>query len=208
MLRVGLTGGIGSGKSAVSARLSTLGATIIDADALAREVVARGTEGLAEIVATFGDGVLAADGSLDRPGLGRLVFGDEAALQKLNAITHPRVGRLMIAAVKAAEDRGDAAIVYDVPLLVESKLQDGYDAIVVVECPREIRLERLEKRGLPRAEAEARMAAQASDEQRRAVATVVLDNGGTLAALHEQVDRAWADLLARPDPAQAQASGA
>lgn len=197
MLRVGLTGGIGSGKSAVSARLATLGATIIDADALAREVVAPGTEGLAEIVATFGDGVLAADGTLDRPGLGRLVFGDEEKLKQLNAITHPRVGRLMMDAVKAAEERGDAAIVYDVPLLVESKLQDGYGVVIVVECPREIRLERLERRGLPRAEAEARMAAQATDEERRAVATIVLDNSGTLDELHAQVDRVWPELLAR-----------
>jgi dephospho-CoA kinase len=197
VLRVGLTGGIGSGKSAVAARLGELGATIIDADALAREVVAPGTQGLAEIVATFGPEVLTPDGSLDRPGLGRLVFGDEDALTKLNAITHPKVGALMIAAVKEAEERGDAAIVYDVPLLVESKLQEGYDAIIVVECPREIRLERLEKRGLPRAEAEARMAAQATDEERRAVATVVLDNSGTLDELNAQVDRAWAELLAR-----------
>jgi len=197
VLRVGLTGGIGSGKSAVSARLATLGATIIDADALAREVVAPGTDGLAEIVATFGNGVLAADGTLDRPGLGRIVFGDEEKLKQLNAITHPRVGRLMMDAVKAAEARGDAAIVYDVPLLVESKLQDGYGVVIVVECPREIRLERLEKRGLPRAEAEARMAAQATDEQRRAVATIVLDNSGTLDDLHAQVDRAWPELLAR-----------
>ena len=200
MLRVGLTGGIGSGKSAVSSRLATLGATIIDADALARDVVAPGTEGLAEIVAAFGDGVLAADGTLDRPRLGRVVFGDEAKLQQLNAITHPRVGKLMMDAVKAAEERGDAAIVYDVPLLVESKLQAGYQTIIVVECPREIRLDRLEKRGLPRAEAEARMAAQATDEERRAVATVVLDNSGTLEQLYEQVDRAWSDLLA-PAPA-------
>lgn len=197
MLRVGLTGGIGSGKSAVAARLGELGATIIDADALARDVVAPGTPGLAEIVATFGAEVLARDGSLDRPGLGRLVFGDEDALRKLNAITHPKVGALMIAAVKEAEARGDAAIVYDVPLLVESKLQEGYDAIIVVECPRELRLERLEKRGLPRAEAEARMATQATDEERRAVATVVLDNSGTLDELNAQVDRAWAELLAR-----------
>jgi dephospho-CoA kinase len=196
VLRVGLTGGIGAGKSAAAARLRELGATVVDADALARDVVAPGTDGLADVVAAFGPGILAADGSLDRPALASIVFTDDAQRRRLEAITHPRVGARMGELLAMAEASGAPAVVYDVPLLVETNQAAGYDAVLVVEAPRELRLTRLERRGVDRAEAQRRMAMQADDAARRAVATVVLDNAGSLAQLHDQVDRAWAQLLA------------
>lgn len=193
MLRIGLTGGIGSGKSTVAIRLAELGATVIDADALAREVVAVGTPGLEQVVERFGAEVLASDGSLDRPKLGRIVFADPAALADLNSIVHPlvaaRTGELM------ADVAGDGVVVYDVPLLVENELQDGFDKVIVVEAPLQVRLERLERRGLGEAEARERIAHQASDEQRRAVASVVIDNGGTVDSLRAAVDEAWHRLM-------------
>lgn len=199
MLRVGLTGGIGSGKSAVSARLAEHGAVIIDADALARDVVARGTAGLAAVVEAFGPGVLRPDGSLDREGLGRIVFADPAARRRLEGITHPLIREET--ARRFSSLPADAIVVHDIPLLVEAGMAGGYDVVVVVEAPRELRLQRLEARGLPRAQAEARMANQADDAARRAVADVVLDNSGTLADLHAQVDALWQDLVARRDAA-------
>ena len=196
MKRVGLTGGIGSGKSAVARLLSEHGAVIVDADALAREVVAPGTPGLAEIVETFGTGVLAADGSLDRPGLGRIVFVDEAALRKLEAITHPRISAESGRLIAEAEAAGSPVLIHDIPLLVENGLPETFDSVIVVEAPDEVRLTRLEERGLPREEALGRMRAQATNEQRRAVATYLIDNGGSLADLRTRVDEVWAELTA------------
>jgi dephospho-CoA kinase len=190
--RIGLTGGIGSGKSTVARRLAELGAVVIDADAIAREVVAVGTPGLSAVAERFGVDVLAPDGSLDRPKLGRLVFSDPSALAALNAIVHPlvaaRTGELM------AEVPAGGVVVYDVPLLVENELQDDYDAVIVVEAPLDVRLARLARRGLSGQEALERMAHQADDEKRRAVASVVLDNSGSIERLRQQVDAAWSVL--------------
>ena len=199
MLTVGLTGGIGSGKSEVSRRLRDLGAVVIDADAVAREVVEPGTPGLAAVVKEFGDGVLLADETLDREGLGRIVFGDPAKLAALNAIVHPLVGE-RIGAMIADVERGspDAIVVYDVPLLVENHLQDGYDVVLVVAAGVETQLHRLvEQRGMSREDAQARIAAQAPLSAKLAVADIVIDNDGELAALDARVKEVWADLRAR-----------
>ncbi|MEU5905729.1 dephospho-CoA kinase [Micromonospora sp. NPDC047467] len=194
MLRVGLTGGIGSGKSAVAARLVELGAVLIDADRVAREVVAPGTEGLAEIVAAFSERVLDADGALDRAALGAVVFADEAARRRLEAITHPRV-RARTAELMAAA-APDAIVVNDVPLLVEVGLAPTYHLVVVVQTAVATRLERLTRnRGMDRAEAERRIAAQTDDARRRAAADVVLTNDASLAALHAAVDALWRQRL-------------
>ncbi|EEP70809.1 conserved hypothetical protein [Micromonospora sp. ATCC 39149] len=194
MLMVGLTGGIGSGKSAVAARLAGLGAVVIDSDRIAREVVAVGSAGLAEIVAAFGDTVLGPDGALDRAALGGVVFADEAARRRLEAITHPRV-RARTAELAAAA-APDAVVVNDVPLLVEVGLAPTYHLVVVVQTEVVTRLARLARdRGMTRAEAERRIAAQADDARRRAVADVVLRNDGTLDELHAEVDRLWRDRL-------------
>lgn len=199
-MRVGLTGGVGSGKSTVAALLAARGAVIIDADAIAREVVEPGTPGLQAIVERFGTDVLAPDGSLDRPKLASVVFADEAARADLNMIVHPLVGRRSAELMAAAP--ADAVVVYDVPLLVEGNLAAGFDVVVVVEASEQTRLERLEGRGLPEAEARARMAAQASDEQRRAVAHEIVNNDGTLEALETEIDLVWQRLSARKDAAQ------
>lgn len=193
-MKVGLTGGIGTGKSTVAALLAQRGAMVIDADALAREVVAPGTSGLAAVIARFGAGVRGADGSLDRAKLGQLVFSDPAALQDLNAIVHPLVAQRT--AELMAQAPADAIVVYDVPLLVENHLEGAYDAVVVVEAPLETRLLRLHERGMAADDARSRIGSQASDEERRAVASIVIDNGGTRADLQAQVDRTWAALLA------------
>jgi dephospho-CoA kinase len=192
VLKVGLTGGIGSGKSAVARLLAEHGAAIIDADVLAREVVAPGTPGLAEIVAAFGDEVLLHDGSLDRPALGRIVFADPEQRRRLEKITHPLIGEETFRRMDALSDH--AVVVHDVPLLAEGRMEGLYDCVLVVEAPREVRLARLEKRGLAREEAEGRMATQATDEQRRAIATYVLDNSGSLDDLRRQVDEVWVKL--------------
>ncbi|MET8122120.1 dephospho-CoA kinase [Micromonospora sp. NPDC005291] len=190
MLRVGLTGGIGSGKSAVAARLVERGAVLIDADRVAREVVAPGTEGLAEITAAFSDAVLDADGALDRAALGAVVFADETARRRLEAITHPRI-RARTAELTAAA-APDAIVVNDVPLLVEVGLAPTYHLVIVVQTAVTTRLERLARdRGMGRAEAERRIAAQADDARRRAAADVVLTNDESLAALHDAVDALW-----------------
>lgn len=193
MLRIGLTGGIGSGKSTAAARFAELGAVVIDADALAREVVEAGTPGLDRIIARFGNELLRPDGSLDRPKLGRLVFDDPAALADLNAIVHPLVAERRAELMAAAGP--DAVVVSDVPLLVETGMAGDFDAVVVVEAPLELRLVRLALRGLAEDEARARIGRQASDEQRRAVATVLLDNSGSRAELDRQVDAAWRRLV-------------
>ncbi|MEU1400019.1 dephospho-CoA kinase [Micromonospora zamorensis] len=194
MLRVGLTGGIGSGKSAVAARLAERGAVLIDADQVAREVVAPGTEGLAEIVAAFSDAVLDDDGALDRVALGAVVFADEQARRRLESITHPRV-RARTAELAAAAAPG-AIVVNDVPLLVEVGLAPTYHLVIVVQTAVTTRLERLARdRGMDRAEAERRIAAQADDARRRAAADVVLTNDGSLADLHDAVDDLWRQRL-------------
>ncbi|MBA2414478.1 MAG: dephospho-CoA kinase [Geodermatophilaceae bacterium] len=192
---VGLTGGIGAGKSAVAARLAEHGALVVDADVVAREVVAPGTEGLAAVVAAFGSGVLADDGSLDRQRLGALIFADDEARARLNAIVHPLVSQR--SAELAADAPHEAVVVHDVPLLVENALAPAYDVVVVVLADENARIQRLrDTRGMREEEARARMAAQTTDDQRRAVADAVLDNSGTLADLHRQVDDLWRDRLA------------
>ncbi len=163
----------------------------IDADKIAREVVEPGTDGFAEVVARFGDDVV-TDGRLDRPALAKVVFADEAARRDLNAIVHPRVGARTAQLTAAAGD--DAIVVYDVPLLVESDMAAGFDRVVIVEAPTQLRLERLAGRGMTEDDARARMASQATDEQRRAVADEVIVNDGSRAALAQQVDAVWQRL--------------
>jgi dephospho-CoA kinase len=194
VLRIGLTGGIGSGKSTVSALLAARGAVIVDADRIAREVVEPGTPGLARIVEAFGEPVLAADGSLDRAALAAVVFADPEARRQLDGIVHPLV-RARAAELAAAAPPG-AVVVNDVPLLVETGQASSYDLVLVVEADPATRVSRLVQRGLTAADARSRMAVQASDEQRRAVADVVLDNSGTAEQLAEQVDRFWAERVA------------
>ena len=199
-MQIGLTGGIGSGKSTAAGRFAELGALVIDADALAREVVEPGTEGLAAVVAEFGEQVLDGAGRLDRPALARVVFGDDAARGRLNAILHPRI-RARAAELIAAAPPG-TVVVQDVPLLVETGQSGPYDLVVVVEAPDELRLRRLGRdRGMPAEEVRARMAAQATDEQRRAAADVVLVNDGTPEDLRAKVDALWAERIASaPSP--------
>ncbi|MDQ2815715.1 MAG: dephospho-CoA kinase [Actinomycetota bacterium] len=199
MLRVGLTGGIGSGKSEVSRRLTSHGAVLIDADVAARQVVVPGSPGLAQVVAAFGDGVLRPDGSLDRPRLGAIVFGDPRLREKLNAIIHPLVRQWMDAAertaVQAAPPPGPV-VVHDVPLLAESRGKGDFDRVIVVDVPPGLQVERLvSQRDMTPDQARARMAAQASREQRLAVADVVIDNSGSLADLDRRVTEVWADLV-------------
>ncbi len=192
---VGLTGGIGAGKSAVAARLAELGAIVIDADKLAREVVQPGTDGLAEVAAAFGAEVLAPDGSLDRPALGRVVFGDAEKRRRLEGIIHPRVRARTAELVSAAGEH--AVVVNDVPLLVEAGLAPGFTVVIVVLADEEIRLRRLmNDRGMSASDARERIAAQATDEQRRAVADVVIVNDGTLDELRARVDEVWATTFA------------
>ncbi|WFE42726.1 dephospho-CoA kinase [Micromonospora sp. WMMD998] len=194
MLKVGLTGGIGSGKSAVASRLAALGAVVVDSDRIAREVVAPGTEGLAEVVAAFSDRVLGPDGALDRAALGAVVFGDGTARRRLETITHPRVRARAAELVAAAP--ADAVVVNDVPLLVEVGLAPTYHLVLVVQTAAPTRLARLSRdRGMDPAEARRRIAAQADDAARRAVADVLLTNDGPLADLHGAVDALWRDRL-------------
>jgi dephospho-CoA kinase len=199
VLLVGLTGGIGSGKSEVSKRLAALSAVVVDADKVAREVVEPATPGLRDVVAAFGPGVLRADGALDREGLGRIVFGDPGKLAQLNAIVHPLVGERIAAIMATVErDHPDAVVVYDVPLLVENNLQGRYEVVVVVAASPQTQLDRLvEQRGMAVEDAEARIAAQAPLEAKLAVADYVIDNDGDLAALDEQVRQVWRDLVER-----------
>ncbi|MET0853680.1 MAG: dephospho-CoA kinase [Microterricola sp.] len=194
MYLIGLTGGIASGKSTVARRLVQHGAILIDADVLARRVVEKGTPGLARIREEFGDGVLSADGSLDREKLGAVIFHDDDARARLNAIVHPAVrelGEKLKAEAIAADP--DAVIVHDIPLLVEAgRASEPFDLIVVVEAPKKTRVARLvEERGLDPAHANARVESQASDEERRAVADVVIDTDESLAHTMSQVDDLW-----------------
>lgn len=200
MTRVGLTGGIAAGKSTVARRLTELGATVIDSDLLARRVVEPGTPGLAAVRAAFGDSVLVADGSLDRNALGALVFADEDARKRLEAIVHPLVraeaARLEVDATRA--DAG-AVVVHDIPLLVETgqgRPGGAFDLVIVVDVPTETQLERLVRdRGYTDEQAQGRIGAQASRAERRAAADVVLSNDGTTDELLASVDRLWADRL-------------
>lgn len=195
MLRVGLTGGIGSGKSTVAGRLAEHGAVVIDADKIAREVVEPGTDGLAELVAAFGQEIL--DGAaLDRAALARKVFSDESARATLNGIVHPRIGARTGELMAAAPD--DAIIVHDVPLLVENHLGPAYHLVLVVDAPEETRVHRVvHDRGMAESDARARIKAQAGTEARRAAADVWLDNGGSRDEVLAEVDRLWADRLVR-----------
>lgn len=195
-MRVGLTGGIGSGKSEVARLLARRGAVVIDSDRLAREVVAPRTPGLAAVVAAFGEEFLNDDGSLARDRLATLVFADPEALARLNAIVHPLVARAT--AERLAGLPPDAVVVHDVPLLVETGMSGLFDVVVVVDAPRETQLDRLvTRRGMTIQDAEARIAAQATREQRLAAADRVIRNDGSLAELEEQVDALWRDLTAR-----------
>ena len=194
MLRIGLTGGIGSGKSTVAALLAERGARVVDADRIAREVVEPGTPGLAAVVAEFGPGVLTGEGALDRAALAAIVFGDPAARARLDGIVHPLVRARAAELVAAAP--ADAVVVQDVPLLVETGQAAGFDLVLVVEADPDTRVQRLVGRGLSADDARARMASQATDEQRRAVADVVLRNDGDRDALAAQVERFWTERVA------------
>jgi len=196
VLKVGLTGGIAAGKSEVSRRLAERGAVIIDADVVAREVVAPGTRGLAEVAAAFGPGVLDAGGALDRGRLGEIVFADPGLLAKLNAIVHPLVAERMLAIERAAPP--DAVVVHDVPLLAENRLAGQYDVVVVVDAPPQIQLDRLTRqRGMPEDQARERMDAQASRAERLAIADIVVENSGPLAELDRRIDDLWEELRCR-----------
>lgn len=195
MLRVGLTGGIGSGKSEVSRRLAAHGALVIDADQIAREVVEPGTSGLDEVVAEFGTDVLTPEGELDRSRLGEIVFADQERLERLNGIVHPRVGERTEELMEQAPP--DAVVVYDVPLLVENELQAMYDVVVVVDTPEDVQIQRvMTNRDMPEEQARARVRAQATRERRRAVADIVIDNSGTETELDTHVSEVW-QLLKR-----------
>ena len=198
MLKVGLTGGIGSGKSAVSAELTTYGAVVIDADAIAREVVEPGTPGLTRVVAEFGEQVLTEDGRLNRPKLGELVFADESQLSRLNAIVHPLVGERSGQLMEQALADNAEIVVYDVPLLVENGLGPLYDVVVVVDAPDELRVERVAtNRGMPREQVWARVRSQADRETRLAAADLVVDNSGSLQDLRDRVSDLWTELRSR-----------
>jgi dephospho-CoA kinase len=193
-MRVGLTGGVASGKSTVAALLRELGAVVVDSDVLAREVVEPGTPGLAAVVEAFGPAVLDADGRLDRPALGALVFGDEPARRRLEGILHPLI-RARAAELEAAAPDG-AVVVHDIPLLVETGQADRFDVVVVVDVPVETQVGRMVRdRGMSREDALARVKAQASRAERLAVATHVLDNTGTREDLRDRVTEVLEELV-------------
>ena len=195
MLDIGLTGGIGSGKSAASTAFRDLGAVIIDADQIAREVVEPGTDGLEEIVATFGADLLDEQGALDRPALAEIVFGDDTARAKLNAIVHPRVRERSTALKQQAAP--DAIVINDIPLLAEGTMAAAFHLVVVVHTPRDVRLTRLiESRGMAESDVRGRMASQASDEDRARIADALLDNSGSPQELVAAATALWRDRLA------------
>jgi dephospho-CoA kinase len=201
MLKVGLTGGIGAGKSEVSRLLVECGAVLIDADRIAREVVAPGTPGLAAVVEAFGADVLAPDGSLNRPKLGSIVFADPEKLALLNSIVHPLVGARSRELENAAAP--DAVVVHDVPLLAENGLAPLYDVVVVVDAARATQLDRLVRlRGMTEEDARARMSAQATREQRLEIADIVIDNDVPLEQLEQRVRDVWGELVRRAHRSQ------
>ncbi|MFS2281551.1 dephospho-CoA kinase [Microbacterium sp. OR21] len=193
---IALTGGIASGKSTIAARLAEHGAVIVDADRIVRDVQQPGSPVLDAIASAFGEDVIAADGSLDRAALGARVFGDDTALQRLNAIVHPAVraeSQRRFDAALAADPA--AVIVYDVPLLVEARVDDPWDLIVVADAPAELRVRRMvQLRGMTEEDALRRIGAQVSDDARRAIADVVIDTSGTAERTLEQVDALWESL--------------
>jgi len=192
MLLVGLTGNIGSGKSTVAQLLSERGATIIDADVLARRAVELGTAGHARIIARWGNEVLAPDGHLDRAALRRIVFADHGQLEELNGIVHPEVERLRMRLVEQARKRGDRIVVCDIPLLFERHMTDRFDRIILVDAHRAVRLDRLVKdRGLQETEAMDMIAAQMPAELKRARADFIIENDGTLTQLERRVQDVW-----------------
>jgi dephospho-CoA kinase len=194
-MRVGLTGGIASGKSTVSSILRELGAVVIDADQLAREVVARGTPGLAAVVEAFGPEVLTPEGDLDRPRMGTLVFNDETLRRQLEAIVHPLVFERY--AQLEASAPADGIVVHDIPLLVESGRAGEFDAVIVVDAPEQLQVERMIRdRGWTEEDARSRIAAQATREQRRAVATYLVENTGTREDLRQRVTEVFEQLSA------------
>jgi dephospho-CoA kinase len=196
MLLVGLTGNIGSGKSTVAQLLSERGATIIDADVLARRAVEQGTPAYASIVERWGTSILSADGLIDRAALRRIVFSEPQELEQLNAIVHPEVERMLGALVQQARQRGDRLVVCDIPLLFERRMTDAFDRILLVDAPRPVRLERLvRERGLRETEAMAMIVAQMPAELKRARADFVIDNVGTLTQLDQRVAEVWSALL-------------
>ena len=195
-LRVGLTGGIGAGKSTVAALLEERGAAVTSADEVSRDVVSPGSAGLAAVVAEFGEDILASDGSLDRSALGRVVFSDDLRRARLEEILLPLIAAEAWARMETVP-AGQVAV-YDVPLLVEGQMQDLFDLVIVVEAQLELRLERLAARGMTRDEALARIAVQATDEERRAVADVVVSNSGALEDLSAEVDRLWSTRILGP----------
>ncbi len=195
-MRVGLTGGVASGKSTVAALFAELGAVVIDADELAREVVEKGTPGLAQVVEVFGSGILTADGDMDRAKVGAIVFNDEASRKQLEGIVHPLVFE-RYAELEASAPQG-GVVIHDIPLLAESGRADTFDAVVVVDAPRQLQIERmLEQRGWTLADAESRIAAQATREDRLAIATHVVTNTGTLEDLRQQVTEVFAGAAGR-----------
>jgi dephospho-CoA kinase len=197
MLVAALTGGIGSGKSTVADLFVKRGALLVDSDAIAREIVEPGQPALAKLVERFGPEILDPDGRLDRARLADVAFTDDQARADLEAITHPAIGAEYTRRLQDAPS--DAVVICDIPLLAESAAarERGYDLVIVVEAPPDVRLARLEQRGVPRPDAERRMAAQATDEERRALATYLIDNAGDRAALERRVDEVWQDLEAK-----------
>ena len=192
MIKVALTGGIGSGKSAAGDFFEDLGAVVVDADQLARDVIERGTDGFDELVATFGDEIL-TNGILDRSKLGQIVFADPGARKTLEGIIHPRVAEAFDEIIEDSPD--DAVIIYQIPILVETKGQDRFDYIITVEATLENRITRLKNRGLKGYEIEARMKVQASDEERAAIADLVFNNDGDIDQLLRQVENVYEDVL-------------
>lgn len=195
MARVGLTGGIASGKSVAARRFAELGALVVDHDDLARDAVKPGSAALADIAREFGE-ALVVKGELDRAALADIVFGDEVGLERLNAIVHPYIYSLAIAADRQAKAAGHEVVVHSVPLLVETNQGSKFELVVTVAAPKVLRIRRMiQERGMTRAQAEARIASQATDEERAAQADAVLDGSGTIESLNEQVDRFWREHL-------------